>query len=449
MQENPLLLGRVLLPPRHRHTLGQRVERRLCTARPSASSPTSGPGRGRLRRERGGLRPLPGEGGRTSRGRQRRHEVWRRPEAARRRPHRAPRTLTLVVDPVETHPLRPRGLGRRAAGAGPGGPDAPGGGAPRRGREAARERGRTPSRSRRPWSARRRARPSAALPAGTHSLGALVEAARHPAPAPVATAKTPVPPGRHHVGARARRASPSASLEVDLGGQAQRFMSFVGHPGRRDLRGGRRGAGLRSLPGLRGRREEGRQRPHRATGASPSCSWPTSRARRRCGSSSSGGMAPDREAAAWAGALIAMGPWSWPCRVARTAARGQPRDPPIPLASGVDRPPAGHPPPARRRHDARPAVPVPHPGHRRGPARAFAAKGLPGRRHARPEDRHPQRLGEGRGHDGRADLAVSGPKGRATAKPEDRRRRSTRWRRRRPWAGTPGTSGASLSTRRR
>ena len=129
------------VPPRHRHTLGQRVERR--PARRGGPLPLGrrGPGRGGLRRAGGRLRPVPGEGGRTSRGRQRRHEVGRRPEAARRRPHRR-REPDSRRRPGRDHPHGPRGLGRRPPRARSGGPHAPGRGAAGRGREAARERGR-------------------------------------------------------------------------------------------------------------------------------------------------------------------------------------------------------------------------------------------------------------------------------------------------------------------
>ena len=280
----------------------------------------------------------------------------------------------------------------------------------------------------------------AALPPGTHALDSLVAAAQVPGSMPVATAKTPFPLG----GLTWTRGVPGLAereLEVDLGGQAHRFMSFVGI-----LDDATCAAGDAELASARFQVfVDGVKKADSGAigyGSEPVLLMTDLVNAKKLRLVVQGGMAPDREAAAWAGAMIAMGPGATFVPVVRT---GVP-EPPVPMASGTDPRPSIHHPrvvgttPGRR-------VPVPHPGDGRGPL-AFSASGLPKGVTLDPKTGILGGSVAGGGHDRRAPdrRRAEGPR-RVPA--QDRRRESTRWHRLRPSAGTPGTCGASRWTRRR
>ena len=299
--------------------------------------------------------------------------------------------LTLVVDPVERIHFDHAAWAGALLFLAPEAPTAPGRGAAARGREAAGEHGRrrpaVEGRGGGPAAQRSGAAPGHPLarrPRGRRP-GARLDARGH--------REDTLHPRRDHLdarGPRPRRAGagsgprrPGAPLHV-----------VRRHPGRRFVRGGRPGARLGPLPGLRGRSQEGRQRRDRLRErARP----PRGRPRRR---KEAAARRPGRHGARPRGRRLGRGPDrhgpGGDLRARRP--RGRPR---AARPDGLGhRPPAGHPPPARRRHDARPTVPVPHPGDGRRPA-GLLGLGPSRRRHPRPEDRHPGRLGEGAGHHGR------------------------------------------------
>jgi alpha-galactosidase len=174
------------------------------------------------------------------------------------------------------------------------------------------------------------------LPSGAHALDALVAAAQVPGSTPVATAKAPFPLG----GVTWLRGVPGLAereLEVDLGGQAHRFMSFAGI-----LDDAACAAGDAELASARFQVfVDGVKKAD--SGAIGYGSEPVLLAvdlvnARTLRLVVQGGMAPDREAAAWAGAVIAMGPGA---SFVPTVRAGVP-EPPVPMASGTDPRPAIH-----------------------------------------------------------------------------------------------------------
>ena len=219
----------------------------------------------------------------------------------------------------------------------------------------------------------------AALPPGTHSLDALVAAAQVPGSTPVATAKTPFTLG----GITWTRGVPGLAereLEVDLGGQAHRFMSFAGI-----LDDASCAAGDPELASARFQVfVDGVKKADSGAigyGGEPVLLMADLVGAKTLRLVVQGGMAPDREAAAWAGALIAMGPGATFVPVVRA---GVP-EPPVPMASGTDPEPAIHHPRVVGTTPGR-AVPVPHPGDGRGPA-GLLGLGPSGR--ASPSTRRP------------------------------------------------------------
>ena len=270
----------------------------------------------------------------------------------------------------------------------------------------------------------------AALPPGTHALDTLVAAAQVPGSLPVATAKTPFPLG----GLTWTRGVPGLAereLEVDLGGQAHRFMSFVGI-----LDDATCAAGDAELASARFQVfVDGVKKADSGAigyGSEPVLLMTDLVNAKKLRLVVQGGMAPDREAAAWAGAMIAMGPGATFVPVVRT---GVP-EPPVPMASGTDPRPSIH----------HPRVVGTTPGRAflfRIPATGDGPAGLLGLgpsegRHARPDDRHPARLG-GRGrHDRRA------PGRRRTERPHRVPAEDRRWRAR---AGTDSAARLELLER--
>ena len=191
--------------------------------------------------------------------------------------------------PRRAHPLRPRGLGRRAAGAGPGGPEPPEGGSPRRGGEGAGDgpRRHPPLEGSRRGAPADRPRPGRghALPrcAGGSRAGSRRQARRDRA--------DPVPPRGPRVGAwppgpRRARAG-GGPRRAGAAVRVLRRASWTTRPARRATRSWPRPASRSSWTA------PGRPIPApSATAASPSCSRPTSRERGGSGSSSSGAWRP-------------------------------------------------------------------------------------------------------------------------------------------------------------
>ena len=248
-----------------------------------------------------------------------------------------------------------------------------------------------------------------ALAAGTHSLGALVEAAQVPGARPVATAPTPFRLGGL-AWARGLPGLAERELEVDLGGQALRFESFVGI-----LDDATCAAGDAELASARfqvfvdGARKAD-SGPIRY-GSEPVLLTADLAGARRLRLVVLGGMAPDREAAAWAGAVIAMGPGTGFVPVVRATASA----PPTPLASGTDPRPAIHHPRVVGTTPGRPFLfRIPATGE--GPL-VFSAAGLPAGVALDPEAGILSGSVTARGTTV-VDLAVAGPKGRATARLE-------------------------------
>ena len=244
----------------------------------------------------------------------------------------------------------------------------------------------------------------AALPTGTHSLDALV--AQAPGATPVATAKTPFPLGgitwTRGIAGLAER-----DLEVDLGGQAHRFMSFAGilddascAAGDADLASARFQV---FVDGVK-KADSGAI----AYGSEPVLLMSDLVNAKTLRLVVQGGMAPDRAAAAWAGALITMGPGATFVPVVRP---GVP-DPPVPMASGTDPRPAIHHPRVVGTTPGRPFLfRIPATGQ--GPL-AFSASGLPAGVTLDPKTGI---LGGSVKAAGTTvvGLSVTGPKGRATA----------------------------------
>ena len=229
-------------------------------------------------------------------------------------------------------------------------------------------------------------------------------------------------------------------LEVDLGGQAHRFMSFAGI-----LDDATCAAGDPELASARFQVfVDGVKKAD--SGAIGYGSEPVLLMTDLVGAKTlrlvvQGGMAPDREAAAWAGALIAMGPGATFVPVVR----GGVPEPPVPMASGTDPKPAIHHPRVVGTTPGRPFLfRIPATGE--GPL-AFSASGLPAGVTLDPKTGI---LGGSVKEPGTTAWRSPSPARRAA-----RRRRSGSWPGRTPSprprrsAGTPGTSGASRWTRPR
>ena len=247
----------------------------------------------------------------------------------------------------------------------------------------------------------------AALPAGTHSLDALLAAARAPGATPVDTAKTPFPLGgvtwTRGVAGLAER-----DIEVDLGGQAHRFMAVAGI-----LDDATCAAGDADLASARFQVfVDGVKKADSGAigyGSEPVLLMSDLVNAKTLRLAVQGGMAPDRAAAAWAGAMIAMGPGATFVPVVRP---GVP-DPPVPMASGTDPGPAIHHPRVVGTTPGRPFLfRIPATGE--GPL-AFSASGLPAGVTLDPKTGI---LGGSVKAPGTTvvGLSVTGPKGRAAAR---------------------------------
>ena len=255
----------------------------------------------------------------------------------------------------------------------------------------------------------------AALPAGTHSLDALVAAAQAPGATPVATAKTPFPLGgvtwTRGVAGLAER-----DIEVDLGGQAHRFMSVAGI-----LDDATCAAGDADLASARFQVfVDGVKKADSGAigyGSEPVLLMSDLVNAKTLRLVVQGGMAPDRAAAAWAGAMITMGPGATFVPVVRP---GVP-EPPVPMASGTEPGPAIHHPRVVGTTPGRPFLfRIPATGE--GPL-AFSASGLPPGVTLDPKTGITGRLGEGARHDRRGPVRHRAERPRH-GPAEDRRRRA-------------------------
>jgi alpha-galactosidase len=207
------------------------------------------------------------------------------------------------------------------------------------------------------------------LPANAFSLEALVSSAQAPGAPPVATVKTPFLLGgitsTRGIGGLAER-----EFEIDLGGQAERFATVFGVLDEaRCAAGDPEGAAARLQVFADGVKKA--DTGPVAYGREPVLVTAEVKGARKLRLVVQGGMSPDAEAAALAGATFTMTPGATVVPVVR---KGAP-DPPIPMASGTDARPAIHHPRVVGTTPGRPFVfRIPATGE--GPL-VFTATGLP------------------------------------------------------------------------
>ena len=248
---------------------------------------------------------------------------------------------------------------------------------------------------------------AAVLPAGTFDLGVLVKEATAPGAPAVATAALPFALG----GTTWSRGIPGVAereLVVDLSGQARHFATVAGALDEAACAAGDAELGAaryqlfvdgvkKADSGPIGYGSEAVLLTADLTGA------------KTLRLAVLGGMAPDREAAAWAGASITMAPGA----TAKPFVKGGLAEPPIALASGSDPRPAIHHPRVTGTTPGRPFLfRIPATGS--GPLK-FAATGLPSGVTLDPKTGILSGSVSAAGTT-LVDLVVSGPSGRATSK---------------------------------